>query len=70
MNFSQALDRIKWGSPMTRQSWNDPTVYVYRLVPPPDQINKREADGSTHPWEPTQDDVFAVDWEDTARIEE
>ena len=31
MNFSQALDRIKWGQPMTRTAWNDSTVYVYRV---------------------------------------
>ncbi len=56
--------------PMTRLSWNDPTVYVYRLIPPPDQLDKREADGTHHIWEPTQDDVFATDWEDTSRVEE
>jgi Protein of unknown function (DUF2829) len=69
VNFSQALDRIKWGMPMTRVAWDDPAVYVFRIIPPPDQIDKREADGTTHQWAPTQDDILADDWQDTARVE-
>ena len=71
MDFSQALDRIKWGQPMTRVAWNDSTVYVYRVILPPDQpavLNKRTSTSDEY-WNPTQDDIVANDWQDTVRAE-
>jgi hypothetical protein len=70
MNFSYALDRIKWGQPMSRQAWGDPAIYVYRLNPPDsEQINRRNANGSTEPWAPTIEDIMATDWFDVPRID-
>ncbi len=71
MNFSQALDRIKFGQPMTRIAWNDSTTYVYRVILPPDEpalLHKRTASSDEY-WNPTQDDVIANDWQDTVRAE-
>ena len=72
MNFSQALDRIKWGQPMTRAAWDNPAVYVVRDPAIPGReynINKRLADGQIIPWEPSVDDIMANDWADTVRID-
>lgn len=69
MNFSQALDRIKWGMPMTRLAWGDAETYVYRLLPPDeDKINIRYSSGSESLWSPTVEDVMALDWADTTRV--
>lgn len=68
MNFSQALDRIKWGMPMTRLAWGDLDTYVYRLLPPDeDKINIHYSSGNESLWSPTVEDVMATDWADTAR---
>lgn len=72
MNFSQALDLIKWGQPMTREAWGNPAVYVVRDPPVPGNdynINKRLANGEMTPWEPTVDDIMANDWATTIRID-
>jgi len=69
MNFSQALDRIKWGMPMTRLAWGDPDTYVYRLLPPEeDKINIHYSSGNESPWSPTVEDLMATDWADTTRV--
>lgn len=68
MNFSQALDRIKWGMPMTRLAWGDPDTYVYRLLPPEeDKINIHYSSGNESLWSPTVEDLMATDWADTVR---
>ncbi len=68
MNFSMALDRIKWGMPMTRLAWDDPATYVYRLNPPnEDQINIKYSFGVDKAWSPTVADIMATDWVDTVR---
>lgn len=70
MNFSQALDRIKFGQPMSRRAWNDDRVYVFRLEPPlEERINKRLASGAALPWSPTIEDLMASDWKDVPRLE-
>lgn len=70
MNFSQALDRIKWGQPMTRASWNDPGTYVHRLnAPDNDKMNIHSSVGYENPWSPSVDDILADDWLDTVRAE-
>jgi len=70
MNFSTALDRIKWGMPMTRLAWNDAGTYVYRLVPPDvEMINIHYSSGSESLWSPTIEDIMANDWADTVRAE-
>lgn len=70
VNFSQALDRIKWGQPMTRVAWNDPATYVYRLNPPDtDKINIHYSTGADFLWNPTVEDIMATDWQDTTRAE-
>lgn len=69
MNFSYALDRIKWGQPMSREAWGDRTIYVYRIGPPGDALMKREATGASAPWTPTQADIMASDWLDVPRID-
>lgn len=70
MNFSMALERIKWGQPMTRLAWNDSATYVYRLNPPnADDINIHYSSGSESLWSPTIEDIMANDWADTVRAE-
>lgn len=70
MNFSQALDRIKFGQPMTRAEWDDPATYVYRLNPPDtEKINLHQSSGTEALWSPTVDDIMATDWQDTLRAE-
>jgi len=70
MNFSAALDLIKWGAPMTREEWDDPRVYVYRLNPPDtDKINIHYGTGNDHLWSPTLEDLFATDWKQTVRAD-
>lgn len=70
MNFSQALKRIKWGQPMTRVEWGNPSTYVYRLNPPnEDKINIHFSTGTDILWNPTVEDIMAVDWADTVRAE-
>lgn len=55
---------------MTRIAWGDPETYVYRLLPPDeDKINIRYSSGSTSLWSPTVEDVMALDWADTVRID-
>lgn len=69
MNFSQALDRIKWGQPMSREAWNEPRRYVYRRNPPDnDALFLRDPSGSESLWSPTSEDVLATDWIDVPRI--
>lgn len=69
MNFSQALDRIKWGQPMRRAEWED-GVYVHRLnAPDNDKIDIHSAQGDDSPWSPSIADVLADDWLDTTRSE-
>lgn len=71
MNFSVALERIKWGMPMTREAWGNPATYVYRLVPPDDdKINIRYSTGPDILWNPTNEDIMATDWADTVRGDE
>lgn len=68
MNFSVALDRIKWGMPMTRISWGDTATYVYRMNAPDEhQIKIRYSAGTESLWSPTVDDILANDWIDTVR---
>jgi len=70
MNFSSALDLIKWGAPMTREVWADPRVYVYRLNPPDtDKINIHTGLGNDHLWQPSLEDLFANDWKQTVRAD-
>lgn len=70
MNFSSALERIKWGQPMSRAAWSDPAIYVFRLTPPDqDQIARRAAAGAVAPWSPTVEDIMASDWLDVSRID-
>lgn len=70
MNFSQALERIKWGQPMTRIEWASPTTYVYRLNPPnEDKINVHFSTGTDIIWSPTVEDIMAIDWADTVRVD-
>lgn len=70
MNFSQALERIKWGQPMTRMAWSDPAAYVHRLNPPnEDKINMHYLNGEDVLWNPTVEDIMAVDWADTVRVD-
>lgn len=69
MNFSQALDRIKWGQPMSREAWGNPAIYVYRGIPPEnDALFLRQPSGSESLWSPSADDVMATDWVDVPRI--
>lgn len=69
MNFSQALDRIKWGQPMSRKAWGDPGVYVYRKPPPDEEsLFLRQPSGSESLWSPGAEDVLATDWIDVPRI--
>jgi hypothetical protein len=69
MNFSQALDRIKWGQPMSREAWGDKRTYVYRRNPPDDDaLFLRESAGSESLWSPSAEDVLATDWIDVPRV--
>lgn len=71
MNFSQALDRIKWGQPMSREAWGSDAVYVFRLEPPLEhRISKRISTGASLPWSPATEDLMASDWKDVPRIED
>lgn len=70
MNFSQALDRIKFGQPMTRNAWGDVATYVYRMnAPDADKIKIHYSSGAESLWSPTTDDILANDWLDTVRAE-
>lgn len=70
MNFSQALDRLKWGMPLTRVKWADDKTYVHRLnAPDNDKINIHYSSGEESLWSPTVEDVLADDWQDTVRAE-
>ena len=70
MNFSVALDRIKWGQPMTRAKWDDVATYVHRLNGSNnDKINIHYSSGEESLWSPTVEDVLADDWQDTMRAE-
>lgn len=70
MNFSQALDRIKWGQPMTREAWGDPATYVHRLNGADNEkINIHRSNGEDVLWSPTVEDLLAIDWLDTTRAE-
>ena len=68
MNFSQALDRIKWGQPMSREAWNNPRVYVYRPNPPSEDTLRIRTDAGEALWSPLPTDVMADDWLDVPRI--
>lgn len=69
MNFSQALERIKWGQPMTRAKWEDLKTYVHRLNGDDnDKINLHYSSGAESLWSPTTEDVLADDWQDTSRV--
>lgn len=69
MNFSQALDRIKWGQPMSRELWADPRTYVYRPNPPDESTLRLRTDASDNVWTPSVEDVMALDWFDVPRID-
>ena len=69
MDFSTALERIKWGQPMSRAEWNDPALYVFRGVPPSaEQLYIHFANGSLANWIPRVEDLMADDWLDVPRI--
>jgi hypothetical protein len=69
MDFSAALDRIKWGQPMSRAAWGNSSVYVFRLNPPDlDTLCMRLASGSIVLWTASADDIMASDWLDVLRI--
>ena len=69
MNFSNALEQIKWGMPMSRSAWGNPAVYVFRMLPPDtDQLAQRTADGHIVLWTPAPADIMATDWVAVPRI--
>lgn len=67
MNFSQALERIKWGQPMSRAAWSDPSIYVYRPNPPNENTMMLRVHSSESVWSPSSVDVMADDWFDVPR---
>lgn len=69
MNFSQALDRIKWGQPMSREAWQDVARYVHRLLPPDEDKLALLDNGVDALWSPSIEDIMATDWVDVLRID-
>ena len=69
MNFSQALERIKWGQPMSRRAWGSVSTYVYRGNPPDASKLFLRSGGGASVWFPSSDDVMADDWFDVVRID-
>jgi hypothetical protein len=67
MNFSKAIALILDGKAIYRKSWKDNKFYVFV-----DSSRKKEclfSDGYDDylTWTPTQDDIFAEDWEENER---
>ena len=71
MDFAKALDRLKWGQPMTREAWGNPQDIVFRLNPPRSDKYARRSRLHATPvvWTPTPDDMAATDWQDAKRDE-
>lgn len=69
MTFSQALERIREGSFVTRKGWNGKGMYVGLQKPNAlSSLNTpfiyiRTVEGQVIPWVASQSDLLANDWE-------
>lgn len=71
MDFSSALKEAKGGLKITRRGWNGKGLFVQAQFPdehskmgnPYLYINAKALGGECNPWQPSQTDLFAEDWE-------
>lgn len=77
MNFARALDCLQAGLAVCRTEWNGKNQYITVIkadnsmytdggeyIPIQDCLGIRNAQGLMQPgWVPSQDDMFAIDWE-------
>lgn len=69
MDFGIALAHLKAGSKIARKGWNGKGMFVKGQFP--DEHSKmsqpyiyiKGAKGQVLPWTPSQEDLFAEDWE-------
>ena len=69
MNFGEAIEHLKSGGHATRPSWNGKGMYIALQIPDTHSKMRRpyiymsHADGILGPWNATQSDMLAEDWE-------
>lgn len=71
MNFSEALELLKDGKILYRNGWNGFGLRVTAQFPDANSkmgspylyIDAKSLGGSKVPWQPSQTDLFAEDWE-------
>jgi hypothetical protein len=69
LNFSEALDVLKVGGKLVRNGWNGKNMFIQAQFP--DEHSKmtieylyiKGSKGQQAPWLPSQEDIFADDWE-------
>ena len=68
LNFSEALNYLRWGDRVARRGWNDKNMHI--AVQYPDQNSKMgrpyiymvPVDSVPIPWVASQADILAEDW--------
>lgn len=69
MNFSDALNALKFHHKVTRQGWNGKGMWLHLQVPDENSkmslpyIYMKTADDKQVPWTPSQTDILGEDWE-------
>jgi len=69
MDFSSALNCLKYGQKVCRQGWNGKGMWLHLQEPDTNSkmslpyIYMRTAQGGLVPWVASQTDILALDWE-------
>ncbi len=76
MNFSQALECLKYGDKVARQGWNGKNMWLHIQIPDPNSkmtlpyIYMKTVQGDLIPWLASQTDILANDWLNVTHLPE